>query len=109
MDQNIGMNVALELRHGTKQPFGLRDTSRTRYAFYDFEVSKIYPAGIPLDTILETEYYGSALRGIPQPEGPFKVFPLDVLCLGLLLENRTKVSTTVYISNRMFKCIRAFL
>ncbi|KAF8195117.1 hypothetical protein BJ912DRAFT_923992 [Pholiota molesta] len=88
--QNIGMNVALDLPHDIKQPLGLREPSTTRYAYYDFEGSAIYPLDTPLEENLATEFVGFGLRGIPTPDGPFKVFPLDVLCLGLLLEHRTR-------------------
>ncbi|KAF8174911.1 hypothetical protein BJ912DRAFT_1075526 [Pholiota molesta] len=90
LEQNIGMNAALYLPDKIKQPLNLRDPSTTRYAYYDFEVSKIYPLETPLDEIFETEYFGFELRGIRRPDGPFKVFPLDVLGLGLVLEKRTR-------------------
>jgi hypothetical protein len=94
LDQNIGMNVALHLPYAVKQPLGLRDGALSaRYAFYDFEASVIYPLETPLEDVWETEFVGFELRGIPIPDGPFKVFPLDVLCLGKLLENRTRVCT----------------
>ncbi|KAF9478083.1 hypothetical protein BDN70DRAFT_896010 [Pholiota conissans] len=69
--------------------YDMGQNSLLAYEILHALVSKVYPAGIRLDIVLETEYYGFALRGIPQPERPFKVFPLDVLCLGISLENRT--------------------
>jgi hypothetical protein len=91
LEQNIGMNVALQLPHGKKQPLGLRDPLSTHYAFYDFENSEIYPLETPLEEIFETKYAGFRLRGLSEPKGPYKPFPLDVLRLGLVLERRTRV------------------
>ncbi|KAF8195098.1 hypothetical protein BJ912DRAFT_1085995 [Pholiota molesta] len=83
LDQNIGMNVALHLPYAVKQPLGLRDGALSARI-------RDIPLETPSEDVWETEFVGFELRGIPIPDGPFKVFPLDVLCLGKLLENRTR-------------------
>ncbi|KAF8971814.1 hypothetical protein BDZ97DRAFT_1650543 [Flammula alnicola] len=86
--QNVGMNIAA--RASRFDLSGMRDPSATRYAVYDFGNSSLYPLGTPLEDIWETKYAGFYLRGLPDPEGPYKPFPLDMLGLGLVLQRHVR-------------------
>ncbi|KAF9457533.1 hypothetical protein BDZ94DRAFT_1272850 [Collybia nuda] len=84
LEQNTGINVLVDTR-GTFLT-GLRDTSVTRYAIYDFGGSLIYPEDTILENAQTDEFLNFRLRGYETPPGPWNPFQVDILFLGCILE-----------------------
>jgi hypothetical protein len=90
LEQNTGINVIADTTKRYKK--GLRDTSLTRYAIYDFGYSLIYPYQTALEEIKETRFLDYGLRRLPTPAAPYNPFTEDVAFVGAILQRWVRVS-----------------
>ncbi|KAF9457534.1 hypothetical protein BDZ94DRAFT_201523 [Collybia nuda] len=84
LERNTGINVLVYTN--AEYVKGLRNTSVTRYAIYDFGGSLIYPEDTILEDVHSNEFFNFRLRGYETPPGPWNPFQVDILFLGCVLE-----------------------
>ncbi|KDR85782.1 hypothetical protein GALMADRAFT_234858 [Galerina marginata CBS 339.88] len=84
LEQNTAMDVIYcDAKLYSK---GLRQLSSTRYALIDFDNSRQYPPNIPIEQIQETRFWNFYLRDLPEPQGAYNPFQVDIISLGLILQ-----------------------
>ncbi|TFK33525.1 hypothetical protein BDQ12DRAFT_715773 [Crucibulum laeve] len=88
LEPNTGVNVLAPMHILYLK--GICDPAVAKYAIYDFGQSVIYPYNTVLEDVTVTKFLHFDLRGCPTPPGPHNPFHFDVLCLGVMLQNRVR-------------------
>lgn len=74
---------------------GLVDPLVTKYALFDFGHSKQYPLDCDINEVEETRFFGFDLRGMPEPEGPYNPFQVEMYSVGQVLQINIRVSLSI--------------